>query len=170
MVFIQSAIGALALLGLGNLLHIIGLATPEWVIATPKNSYGTKLSAGLWEVCIQDICVKIPDLEDWLNACRAMAILGMIAGIGAAAMEIVSIVMFVMCKKSFKPHGPISLSTAILSSIMIIICVILYALNSEFDDTEEKESFGYSFALSIVGAIFILLGGGTAMAGSASSE
>ena len=53
---------------------------------------------------------------------------------------------------------------------MIIICVILYALNSEFDDTEEKESFGYSFALSIVGAIFILLGGGTAMAGSASSE
>ena len=49
---------AVAVLGLGNLLHIIGLATPEWVTMKIYLPFlGTvEQTSGLWAGCINDEC------------------------------------------------------------------------------------------------------------------
>ncbi|KAK3801321.1 hypothetical protein RRG08_054825 [Elysia crispata] len=150
---------AVAVLGLGNLLHIIGLSTPEWVTADVSSPFLGRFETtrGLFKACVDDDCVTIDDKPDWLKASQAMAILGMLVGLGAAALACIMFVMGLMNKDSFKSLGVLSFLAAVVSFIMILICVIVYAV--EIKEDESGWYFGYSFGLSIAGAILVVLGG-----------
>ncbi|KAK3775433.1 hypothetical protein RRG08_015281 [Elysia crispata] len=150
-------LGGVVALGLGNMFHIIGLATPEWIKVG-------KVTVGLFEGCLDDDCVTIEDKPDWLKACQAMAILGMLLGLMAVALATFMFVKSLKNNDSPKSLGLLTLLAAILSLIFILICVILYAV--EIKDLHTGPDFGYSFALSIVGAILILLGGTLSLGGS----
>ncbi|GFR78160.1 lens fiber membrane intrinsic protein-like [Elysia marginata] len=157
---------AFGVLGLGNLLHIVGLATPEWVTADISVPFlgSTDTTRGLWEGCIDGECDSYDKKTDWLKACQAMAILGMLAGLVAALMAGVVFVMGLMKKDSTQAIGIIALLSAISSFIMILICVIVFAVKMKEGDS--GWDFGYSFGLSIAGALLIAIGGGIAFGGS----
>ncbi|GFN99695.1 lens fiber membrane intrinsic protein-like [Plakobranchus ocellatus] len=157
---------AVGVLGLGNLLHIIGLATPEWVTTDIVLPFVGKQeqTQGLWEGCVNDDCDSLKNEPDWLKASGAMAILGMLAGLGALVIAGLIFVMGLMDKSANKAFGILAVLAAIGSFVLILICVIVYAVKAE--DDYDNFDFGYSFGLSIAGAILILLGGFIAMAGN----
>ncbi|KAK3744955.1 hypothetical protein RRG08_048351 [Elysia crispata] len=85
-----------------------------------------------------------------------MAILGMLFGLGAGAL---AFIMYMgLTNIDFKSLGLLCLLAAVVSFILIIICVILFAVKLK----DSSWNFGYSFGLSITGAIVLLLGGGAA--------
>ncbi|GFR74283.1 lens fiber membrane intrinsic protein-like [Elysia marginata] len=96
---------AFGAVGLGVLLHIIGLATPQWVTKTQfvlELGENVDISQGLWQVCVNGKCNAIPDRVklDWYKACDAMAILGMLAGMFSALMVGIVFVMSLMNRNS----------------------------------------------------------------------
>ncbi|RUS70141.1 hypothetical protein EGW08_022094 [Elysia chlorotica] len=161
---------AAGVLALGNLLHIIGLATTEWITTMVATSVGTyEVTIGLFRGCAQNICADLEDVPDWLKACKAMAILGMLVGLGVLALTGYILALRLMNKEIPRLLGILSLLGAVMSCVMILICVIVFAeeakdmmKNRGIDDHD----FGYSFALSIAGALIILIGGCIAFAAS----
>ncbi|GFS09931.1 TC1 transposase-like protein [Elysia marginata] len=81
-------VAGLALLGLGNLLHIVGLATPEWETRSGGGTFG------LWKSCGLLRCVSYPSDHDVdeLKICQATAVLGMIAGVLALALAVFMVI------------------------------------------------------------------------------
>lgn len=158
---------ALCVLVVGNVLHIVGLATPEWVTGDVNVLFtSVTVTRGLWEGCTGDSCDAYDedDKTDWLRACEAMAILGMLVGCLAAFLAALIFVRYLMKKDVPKNVGLITLATAIFSFIFILICVIVYAVKMKEGDS--SWDFGYSFGLAIAGAILIVVGGSLAFAGS----
>lgn len=156
----------LCILVVGNLLHIVGLATPVWVQTEILTVSHTK---GLWESCLGDTCASYDsDLKaDWIKACEALAILGMLAGIVAALL---AGCIYKPSLQSSLNHNSLATSTlgaAILSAILILLCVIVFERKNS--DTIISWGYGYSFFLSVLGLVLIAVGGGFAYTGDSSS-
>ncbi|GFO48769.1 epithelial membrane protein 2 [Plakobranchus ocellatus] len=149
---------AVTALCVGNLLHIIGLSTPNWCVVDDGEHYG---SYGLWEVCGDGKCFEFvhnKDYPDWIKACEAMSILGMLSGLASLVPAIIALVMAAMKKLSLPILGKISIATAFASFCMILICVIIFAAEKNKKIGTDCD-YGYSFGLSITGALLILPGG-----------
>ncbi|GFR93226.1 lens fiber membrane intrinsic protein-like [Elysia marginata] len=159
---------AFCVLGLGVVLHIIGLSTPHWITQTVDLDEETvDVSAGLWQVCVGGLCNSIHEnaKHDWYRACGAMAIIGMLSGMISALMVGVVFVMGLMNKdsgKTKKATSILSFLAAVFSVIMILICVIIFAVKT---NQEGGYDFGYSFFLSTAGAVVIVIGGNLALVG-----
>ncbi|KAK3705862.1 hypothetical protein RRG08_058943 [Elysia crispata] len=157
------ALTAVVVLGLGNLLHIVGLATPEWAKNELRNEgLSVTVTLGLWKSCVGSKCITISTLSELgrrgdlsqIKACGAMAILGMLAGGAALLLAVVKAIMMVMDKEHPKPLGLGALVCSIVSLALIVICVIIW-----FAGVQPGGEAGYSLGLSIVGAILIPIGG-----------
>ncbi|GFO30137.1 histone-lysine N-methyltransferase SETMAR [Plakobranchus ocellatus] len=98
------------------------------------------------------------DLINWIKACAAMSILGMLSGLASLVPAIIALVMAAMKKVSLPILGKISIATAIASFCMILICVIIFAAERK-EELHNVCDYGYSFGLSITGALLILPGG-----------
>ncbi|XP_059164022.1 uncharacterized protein LOC131946975 [Physella acuta] len=169
----------LVMLMLGSLLHVIGLATPDWSVGYPeKSSPLPKISVGLWEVCMS-FCQALLHQEKseiW-KTCDALAIVGMLfsfLSVGAAAY-----VMYLKVKAKPDNESLVKLSTAmsILSLLSILICTIMWSaglhpgvVHDFWPGTRHDKIFeegpdidhntlGYSFILSILGGCLLSIGG-----------
>ncbi|CAG5119192.1 unnamed protein product [Candidula unifasciata] len=137
----------LVLLGVGELLHIIGLSTPEW-------SVYSSIRVGLWEACnptCQQYILKPAEVE----VCEAFAIIGMLAGLLAAALGLMFFVL-TLANKSVRLLAIGAAVAANVALISILVCVIVWGAAVHPGGIVK---IGYSFALSIAGGIIHSLGG-----------
>ncbi|CAL1539312.1 unnamed protein product [Lymnaea stagnalis] len=180
------ALVAVCIIGVGVLLHIIGLATPEWSTDSGVNDLATTL--GLWKLCqtnsLFDICADYPfkllkhtmfhnpdEIESSIKACEAFAILGMLASFLGLAMAALSVAFPMMGKPKNAMFPVLSLAGCVASFLCILIAISVWgvrvhnksiyplALDTTFD-------IGYSFILSIIGGILIQVGGVLAFLGN----
>ncbi|XP_059164767.1 uncharacterized protein LOC131947537 [Physella acuta] len=105
---------AVSLLFVGVVLHIIGLATPEWSTST----VGTG-SVGLWKNCDEGKCTDISVKIESLSACQAMAITGMLISFIAIATAVVDTVLKMYGKETAVPLHEISM---ICYTVIYIYC------------------------------------------------
>ncbi|KAK3744953.1 hypothetical protein RRG08_048349 [Elysia crispata] len=148
-------IGGVTVLGVGCVLHIVGLATHAWLAADGG-------SLGFWEVCPDEgpcISFKEDGKPDWFKASEALALLGMIFGGMALLLAGVLVVMNLMGKEPSRGLGVSTLLLSVVSFVTVIICVIIFGAKYRDFFSEADFHFGYSFGLSIAGAALILLGG-----------
>ncbi|GFO38606.1 hypothetical protein PoB_006511100 [Plakobranchus ocellatus] len=106
---------------------------------------------------VVSLVAAVASFPDWLEACRAFALLGMIAGLISVVADIILVVFSLAGRDgSVVLINVASLAAAVASCVMIIICIIIFAAKAETSSAD----FGYSFVLSIVGGILIFFGGG----------
>ncbi|CAL1539310.1 unnamed protein product [Lymnaea stagnalis] len=160
------ALVGLILIGVGTLLHTVGLTTPAWSVI--KSSFKTSGSYGLWKYCELGSCFDYPFgtavadvFEDCIKTCEAFAILGMLASVLGLATAAISVVLRVRGKPNNPLFGAISFAGCIASFVFIMICISVWSakVNSEF--VSLIFDIGYSFILSTIGGIFICVGGVT---------
>ncbi|KAH9519889.1 hypothetical protein Btru_071149 [Bulinus truncatus] len=156
----------LGLLFTGNLLHLIGLATPGWTIGTTsyertdKNTYllfsGTYY-IGLWKMCFGE-CVDGNNTGAW-KAAEAFALLGMIFGLASLAAALLYFLTRLVNKNKLDLLQLVAAVAGITSFVLIIIGVSCYGggVHGNFEWTDKY--IGYSLVLSIIGGIIILIGG-----------
>ncbi|CAL1539313.1 unnamed protein product [Lymnaea stagnalis] len=157
------ALVAVCTIGVGVLLHLIGLASPEW---SALHVNGQSVSYGLWKACLSgiEICGDYPfDTlpDEWkssLRACEAFAILGMLASFLGLAMAAISVLFPMMGKPKNAMFPVISLAGCMAAFICILIAIIVWGAKVHADYLS-KLDIGYSFILSIIGGIMIVVGG-----------
>ncbi|XP_059161601.1 uncharacterized protein LOC131944802 [Physella acuta] len=138
---------AAGIIGLGALLHLVGMATPHWVDVGLASS-------GLWSACAMDNCGALVDKQGWLIGCEVLSVIGVSSS--AAALMFIAIIFF----NEFKGRSQNSkfsiflLADSLMAGTCIIICIAVYA--SKVHDTS---LLGYSFYLAIVGGVLIKIGG-----------
>ncbi|CAL1535349.1 unnamed protein product [Lymnaea stagnalis] len=143
----------LVLLGLGTVLHVIGLATPEWSV----EKHGTR-TQGLFKGCFLGSCGEYTYKTSKLEACEAFAIIGMVAGIGATAVSLLIFLLGLLSKNRHRIFSLLVLAGSVVAFIAILICVIIYGVTIH-DDISYFFNVGYSFILSIIGGALIPIGG-----------
>ncbi|XP_059161562.1 uncharacterized protein LOC131944766 [Physella acuta] len=144
---IAALAGAAGIIGLGSLLHLVGMATPHWL---KLNDPG---SIGLWQVCIQ-FCLTIEDKAGWLIACDFFSVMGVLSSVAALVLIAFS---FFNAFKGRPQHSTIPIfltASTSLAATCIIICIIIFA-----SKTVHTSLLGYSFYLSIAGGVLITIGG-----------
>ncbi|XP_059164758.1 epithelial membrane protein 1-like [Physella acuta] len=138
----------------GVVLHIVGLATPEW---STSNVVGISYSAGLWKGCADGYCVEYPQTTAALEACEAMAIIGMFFSLFA----ITAVGILLVCKitgiLAVSSAHHIAAALSIISFVFILIGIIVWG--AEVHASNSNFKIGYSFILSIVGGVLIAIGG-----------
>uniref|UniRef100_A0A2C9L7B9 Claudin n=1 Tax=Biomphalaria glabrata TaxID=6526 RepID=A0A2C9L7B9_BIOGL len=165
---VAHGVGAICVF-IGVVLHIIGLATPNWTTATFRymnpllspSEYTADVSVGLWMDCDKGGCstIKSYNLTGAWRAAGAFAILGMLSSFVTLAVAIVHIAMPFFQKLQFEVMSLVTLATSIATVMLIIICVSCFGggVHNVFVWTEK--SIGYSLVLSIIGGIVVFLGG-----------
>ncbi|XP_059142023.1 epithelial membrane protein 1-like [Physella acuta] len=140
----------LVVAGVGLLLEIVGLSTPEWVV----NSYHSS-TMGLWEACGLGLCVSFTTKSREIEVCEAFAILGMLAAIAAVAVAVIYLVLAAMGKNK-KVIAIIVAVAAVASLVCVIICVCVF---DHYFIPGQGAKAGYSFILNIIGGILTAIGG-----------
>ncbi|CAL1536319.1 unnamed protein product [Lymnaea stagnalis] len=147
---------------LSVVLHIVGVATPEW------SSYHTpQLSAtyGLWGYCVNGKCGEYryagklpPPMEYSLKVCEVFAVLGLLASFLGLAMATVALLLPMMGKPKSAMFPVISLLSCVATFIFILIATIVWRVKMNNIFIVDFQ-IGYSFILSIIGGIMICMGG-----------
>ncbi|XP_033751725.1 uncharacterized protein LOC117335677 [Pecten maximus] len=156
---------ALVILPLALILHIVGLATPSWsAISVSVAGVSASQSIGLWSTCGTTAgnteCVSfddVPNLEvsDWLKACRAFGIIGVLAVAAAAILAVLCTVA--LSKDSHKIAYILATVIAFVGAAACILSCIIWA--GKVDDLIAGLDLSYSFALSIVAGVLAGIGG-----------
>ncbi|XP_059161584.1 uncharacterized protein LOC131944787 [Physella acuta] len=143
---IAALAGAAGFIGLGSLLHLVGMATPHWW------NIGSG-SIGLWQVC-EGNCLTIEDKAGWLIGCDFLSVMGVLSSV--AALVLIAFIFFNAFKgRPLHSKIPIFLiASTICAATFIIICIIIFA-----SQTPNAKRLAYSFYLSIVGGVLIKIGG-----------
>ncbi|CAL1546898.1 unnamed protein product [Lymnaea stagnalis] len=163
------ALVSMFIIGVGVLLHIVGLATPEW---SALHEGGASGSFGLWKICSDDnvkgqICMEYSseqnypeEFNDSVKACDAFAILGMVASFLGLALAAISVILPIVGKPKNAMLPVISLAGCGASFVFILIAIIVWGAKVHADYLEKLTlKIGYSFILSIIGGILIGVGG-----------
>ncbi|XP_059152364.1 epithelial membrane protein 1-like [Physella acuta] len=151
------AIVAIVLLFVGIILHIVGLATPEWMLI--KNN---ELTIGLWQACSHGVCLTFADFPiaglDSIKACEAMAIIGMLISFVAIATAGIAVYHNITGKEASASFQQIATATSVISFVFILIGIIVWGAKVH-EPASAVANIGYSFILSIIGGILIAVGG-----------
>ncbi|XP_076456927.1 uncharacterized protein LOC143291142 [Babylonia areolata] len=157
--------------GLALILQIVGLATPAWVtfeLTYPVLGVQTvSYNIGLWKVCASGNCRKISfssptfgddddddDVPDWLNACRAFGILGVLA---MAASLFCAVLTCVMSDKA-KMFTLVAAGVAAVGAVCSMIEFAVYAREEPYlNQSSQHVSLGYSFILSVVAFVLAVV-------------
>ncbi|OWF56759.1 uncharacterized protein LOC110459122 [Mizuhopecten yessoensis] len=151
---------ALVILGLASILQIVGLATPNWSSAlTPAGDASISSSFGLWKFCFSALgksdCDSYPDAEDWLKICRAFAVIGVLAVIGATVLEVLC--TLALSKATHKIVFILATLAAFVGAASIILAAIIWGAKTS--DLGTGITLDWSFALSILAGVLAGIGG-----------
>lgn len=153
MVLKTSAILPVLVLGLGNILHLVGLNTAHWTVAyDPNFGYG---NSGLWEFCVNGKCTRYPEWYTYrfqVDFCQSTAVLGMVCGVLALLFTTVANLTDVVEKDASRVLGRCGLGSSAISCIMISSSVVVWT-------TFYQNTLDYSFYCSTAGAVLIPMGG-----------
>ncbi|KAI8761469.1 epithelial membrane protein 1, partial [Biomphalaria glabrata] len=154
-----------AVIGVGVLLQIVALATPNWTYGKYYKYFGdSKVKAGLWKFCVETFkCQDIPEeiLTDEWNTAGAFAILGMLAGLMALSLTCIHFVLRIMAKPTNKIVNVVVLAACIAACLCVVISTSCFGggVYKQEDFDKEGQKIGYSLILSVVGGYLIGLGG-----------
>ncbi|CAL1539311.1 unnamed protein product [Lymnaea stagnalis] len=146
------------MLGVGVLLNTAGLATPGLVeLAT----YGGYMSLGLWKYCWREMCAKYKyetvhfhDIQQILIRGQVFAILAMVSSCLGLALTFTSVALRQMGKPKIGFLHVISFVAYKFSLAFILRTLIVCGVMLQPSILE----IGYSFILSTIGGIMILVG------------
>ncbi|XP_059152343.1 epithelial membrane protein 1-like [Physella acuta] len=153
------AVAVLCAAGVGVVLHIVGLATPEWTNLPNIPLFGSR-SYGLWQLCAGGNCVDYPTKADSLAACEAFAILGMLAGCVAVVFAILQLVFKINGKPQNSKFNLAIIGGCFSAFVCILITVAVWGGEIHEPMTAGNAEIGYSFILSIVGGCLLAIAGG----------
>jgi hypothetical protein len=161
---IQSIVflSGLAVLGIALLLHIIGVATPEWVVGI--SNLNQRWNQGLWKICVESVCDTIPEYAvlGKLKVVRAFAIIAVLLGATAGALLSINVLFSL---KGNPPHRLLAIGSLAASFAALVSIIISVAVWGSLVKLGGGITFGYSFALCIVGGILMTIGCSIAFAG-----
>ncbi|CAG5119620.1 unnamed protein product [Candidula unifasciata] len=144
---------------IGCIFILIGESTPQWI------TYGSTLTAGLFTACGVNGCVSYI-AEGGIIPAKAFVVIGFLT---SAAGLIVLIVYYCKHLRNDTTHKILSMVTAVLfiiAAVASLIGPIIFATSGKslFETAfERKMDLGYSFALTIVGAIITAIAGALAL-------
>ncbi|XP_059165691.1 uncharacterized protein LOC131948175 [Physella acuta] len=137
-------------------LVVIGTVTPSWIMFTLSGN-----NRGLFSICNMDgSCVPIDTVSDLENTVKYMSIFGI--GMGAVGLLLALFFMLRYIKTS--PNTALlancSMVFSTLAGLVVFIGDMIYEVNVYSEDNFGNmqyiySSFGYSFPMSIVGAILM---------------
>ncbi|XP_033727726.1 uncharacterized protein LOC117317051 [Pecten maximus] len=129
------------------LVTLVGFSTPAWTssqVALPTpfgDALTSRVTAGLWRACVDDVCGPVKIDNGWLLATRAFATLGLLAGI-------MSTILFMLYIFVDRTHNDIIYLDIIVTSLVQVSCILLavsiYGSNSSVN-------LAWSFAFTVVG-------------------
>ncbi|KAI8761476.1 epithelial membrane protein 1 [Biomphalaria glabrata] len=147
------------LLLIGLILHIVGLATPNWATISVLRE---TLTLGLWKSCVRDICFDLlPDysMADILNATRAFAIMAMLAGVKGLGLACLHIVRCIQARPETQILRLGTLAAGITALVCVIISCSVYGAGIHKKEADTKDIHtGFSLILSAVGGVTICVG------------
>ncbi|XP_060066766.1 uncharacterized protein LOC132547035 [Ylistrum balloti] len=151
---------ALVVLPLALILHIAGLATPNWSSASASaNGQSVSSTAGLWKACLEGggekLCESYETVLDWIKACQAFGIIGVLAVAAAAILEVLCTVVF--SKDTHKVAYILAAMTAFSGAGCIIVTAIIWAAKAS--EISSLLDLSWSFGLSIAGGVLAGIGG-----------
>ncbi|XP_013397472.1 lens fiber membrane intrinsic protein [Lingula anatina] len=138
------------------LLFVIGFATPYWVAGSYKVVVDIEVNSGLWEKCLAGNCFA-PSNEDWLDASRAMACLGLLCAI----ITVVLAALYVCVSRFDKPAVPFAQGALHLAAaLFVLIGDIVFAVHAVDKDIMISWSIILTMlmiVLEIVSGILVIL-------------
>ncbi|XP_061166005.1 uncharacterized protein LOC133174894 [Saccostrea echinata] len=151
---------AVVLTACAVVFQVIGLASPYWIFADLPSS---KIYSGLWKTCldvegVDSACTDLKNATDWLEAVRAMSILGFLALLVSAVAT--ALKLFIMNEQ--KPILIVAIVTAFAGAAFILISIAVYAAKMSELNTGDIYKFHFAFAFCILGML-AGLGGGVLM-------
>ncbi|XP_005112974.1 uncharacterized protein LOC101863642 [Aplysia californica] len=147
-----------AVLGIGVLLHIVGMATPVWSVSIVSDDY----SVGPFKSCLLTMlgqkCSTNENVPSEYKAVQAMTIIGVLFGGVALAVSVLIFVFSLMGKSQHKMMPLLAVGASFGSFFFILLGVIIWGA-AIHDDISKAFDIGYSFILSIVGGVLVVVGG-----------
>ncbi|XP_021339228.1 uncharacterized protein LOC110440455 [Mizuhopecten yessoensis] len=157
---------SLVVLVIGLFFHIIGVSTPNW--STYSISLVT-VKLGLWKYCFSSlgttVCTSYGGITltdgDWIKACQAMGILGVLTIIAAIILNVLCVA--VLTKQDHKIAFILTPTLAFIGAGCIFIANMVWGAKisdwSFIIASANDLALGWSFALSLVGGLFAVAGG-----------
>ncbi|KAK7463935.1 hypothetical protein BaRGS_00038072, partial [Batillaria attramentaria] len=125
----------LVCIGVALIFQIVGLATTGWT------SGRTAVQSGFGFVTV----------DDWLEACRAFSIIGLLVIVGSLVVGVL------IC---FMDNKMLPMIAAILAFVAAFCLLIEFAVFAgEYEDAVGDADLGYSFALTIVAFLLCIAAG-----------
>ncbi|KAK0067136.1 epithelial membrane protein 1 [Biomphalaria pfeifferi] len=143
------------LLVIGLVLHVVGLATPNWMTISTISS-----TQGLWTTCHLNTCtdgISIPGTSDELKAAGAFAILAMLAGIGGLGLACLHIARRIKAEPDLDILKLGHLAAGMAALVCVIISCSVFGAGI-YKNIAEIADIGFSLILSAVGGVIICIG------------
>ncbi|KAK7459686.1 hypothetical protein BaRGS_00038989 [Batillaria attramentaria] len=147
----------LVCIGVALIFQIVGLATTGWTSGRTavQSGFGfvtVDVDRGLWSACSGSSCADYSgDLPDWLEACRAFSIIGLLVIVGSLVVGVL------IC---FMDNKMLPMIAAILAFVAAFCLLIEFAVFAgEYEDAFGDADLGYSFALTIVAFLLCIAAG-----------
>ncbi|CAG5119193.1 unnamed protein product [Candidula unifasciata] len=157
----------------GTVLHIVGQSTSEWFVVQSASSavadlrkdstIRSRLTIGLWKGCYSVECFAVTGMTAELKACEAFALLGICASLAAFCLAFYNFKLAISRKPQHEGVPTLVLWSSIVAALFILICLIVWG--ATIYDSRIGHT-GYSLLLSIIGGLFIVIGGGLVFVGS----
>lgn len=119
-------------------MYVMGFATPAW-------SKDDHERIGLWEHCI---CNEIEKAQDWFHAVQAMIAIGLIFLLLALIAACIYLCVHAVSK-----------NTTIVALIILCFLGVLFMVIGFIIYGVKANNLSWSFALTVLGAVFTLLAG-----------
>ncbi|CAL1536335.1 unnamed protein product [Lymnaea stagnalis] len=148
---------ALITVAIGEVLLIIGLATPEWTAADSK-LLDVHLSKGLWQLCASGTCRSIgPNKAASLEVCQAFTLLAMVEGLFCIGLFVLHVVLPIMGKQSHRLLPRVAMATSVIALACDVVSLSVWG--AKHYTADGINYLGYSFILTLVGSIVVAIGG-----------
>ncbi|KAH9489570.1 hypothetical protein Btru_037214 [Bulinus truncatus] len=142
------------MVALGTLLHIVGMATPNWIQV--QEDSGHTGSFGLWKICVDSVCVDYLTKTSELIACEAFSILAIFPAAAVLLLCLTHLVKHDADNRTKRVQIFACLLLSLLSGLCVMVCIFVW----RFGFIKTDQFAGYSFYLSIVGGSVLILSSG----------
>ncbi|XP_025089922.1 uncharacterized protein LOC112561574 [Pomacea canaliculata] len=137
--------GAIACCGVALIFQLVAVAGTGWFV-------GNGIEEGLFRFCIFGSCGRLSEGPDWLKACRAFSILGLLTIAGSLVLGIPHAVL----DNSVLSFGCIASSAA----TALFLVVELAVFGAKTVDAAKHLNYGYGFILSVIACVLSVIAAG----------
>jgi len=134
-------------LGVGVLLQIVAMATPNWAVSKLQE-------IGPWRSCLGTVCGEnTGNTSGRTDAVRAMSVLGVLLGIASAGAAMLTLVIGILGKDEIKLLPMVAGAAGLGAAGFTFLGLVIWAADlGGFD-------LGYSWGLSFVAMVCFAAGG-----------